>query len=184
MVSIVNKFIFDKILSWKISGNIPLENKMVFAVGPHTSNFDFFVGLFFRSKLRMENQIKFIGKAELFQIPLLGKLLRNLGGIPVVRSQKNNTVNYLVDLINNSDKIFLSLFPEGTRGKVKKLKTGFYYIALNSKVPIQLVGFDFKKKIVEFGEKIIPSGDIDSDMKQIVSYYSKLNGKNPEKGLK
>lgn len=183
MVSIINKFIFDKILSWKISGNIPSENKMVFAVGPHTSNFDFFVGLFFRSKLGMENKIKFIGKAELFQIPLFGKFLRNLGGIPVVRSKKNNTVNYLVDLINNSDKIFLSLFPEGTRGKVKKLKTGFYYIALNSKVPIQLIGFDFKEKIVEFGEKIIPSGDIDSDMKQIVSYYSKLNGKNPEKGL-
>ena len=68
MISLLNKFIFLNILKWKITGDIPIDKKLIFAVGPHTSAYDFFVGLFFRSYLKMENQIKFIGKAELFQI--------------------------------------------------------------------------------------------------------------------
>ena len=183
MISLLNKLIFEYIFRWKIIGDIPSDNKIVFAVGPHTSAYDFFVGLFFRSKLNMENQIKFIGKEELFKIPFFGQFLRGLGGIPVVRNKNNNSVDYLVNVINNTDKIFLSLFPEGTRRKVNKLKTGFYFIALNAKVPIQLIGFDFDKRTVNFGKKINPSGDISKDMKHIVAYFSKFKGKIPENGI-
>ena len=61
MISLLNKFVFLNILKWKITGDIPKDKKLIFAVGPHTSAYDFFVGLFFRSHLKMENQIKFIG---------------------------------------------------------------------------------------------------------------------------
>ena len=71
MISLLNKFIFLNILN-EITGDVPTDKKLIFAVGPHTSVYDFFVGLFFRSHLKMENQIKFIGKAELFQIPIFG----------------------------------------------------------------------------------------------------------------
>ena len=77
----------------------------------------------------------------------------------------------------------MALAPEGTREKVNKLKTGFYYIALKAKVPILLVGFDFRRKIVDFGEKINPSGRIDDDMKKIITYFSQFYGRIPEKGL-
>ena len=80
-------------------------------------------------------------------------------------------------------KQYLSLFPEGTRSKVDKLRTGFYFIALKSKIPIQPIGFDFEKRIVDFGKKFNPSGDIDKDMKHITSYFSKFKGKFPENGL-
>ena len=183
MISLLNKFIFLNILKWKITGDVPTDKKLIFAVGPHTSAYDFFVGLFFRSHLKMENQIKFIGKAELFQIPIFGLFLRSIGGIPVIRNKSNNSVDYLVNVINDNKEIYLSLFPEGTRSKVDKLKTGFYFIALKSKIPIQPIGFDFEKKIVDFGKKFNPSGDIDKDMKQITSYFSKFNGKFPENGL-
>ena len=43
--------------------------------------------------------------------------------------------------------------------------------------------FDFEKKIVDFGKKFNPSGDIDKDMKHITSYFSKFKGKFPENGL-
>tara|TARA_B100001248_G_scaffold162084_1_gene122285 strand:- start:249 stop:806 length:558 start_codon:yes stop_codon:yes gene_type:complete len=183
MISLLNKFIFLNILKWKITGDIPIDKKLIFAVGPHTSAYDFFVGLFFRSHLKMENQIKFIGKAELFQIPIFGLFLRSIGGIPVIRNQSNNSVDYLVNVINDNKEIYLSLFPEGTRSKVDKLKTGFYFIALKSKIPIQPIGFDFEKRIVDFGKKFNPSGDIDKDMKHITSYFSKFKGKFPENGL-
>jgi len=183
MISLLNKLIFQYIFRWKITGDIPSDSKMVFAVGPHTSAYDFFVGLFFRSKLNMEKQIKFIGKEELFKIPLFSNFLRALGGIPVIRNKNNNSVDYLVDVIDNTDEIFLSLFPEGTRRKVSKLKTGFYYIALKAKIPIQLIGFDFHKRTIDFGKKINPSGDIVEDMKHIMTYFSKFNGKIPENGL-
>ena len=183
MISLINKFIFLKILRWKITGDVPSDKKLIFAVGPHTSAYDFFVGLFFRSHLKMENQIKFIGKEELFQIPLFGFFLRSIGGIPVIRNKKNNSVDYLVNVINNKKEIYLSLFPEGTRSKVNKLKTGFYFIALNSKIPIQPIGLDFEKRIVDFGKKFDPSGDIDKDMKHITTYFSKFIGMFPENGL-
>ena len=95
MISLLNKFIFLNILKWKITGDVPTDKKLIFAVGPHTSAYDFFVGLFFRSHLKMENQIKFIGKAELFQIPIFGLFLRSIGGIPVIRNKSNNSVDYL-----------------------------------------------------------------------------------------
>ena len=77
----------------------------------------------------------------------------------------------------------MALAPEGTRKKVDKLKTGFYYIALKAKVPILLVGFDFKKRLVHFGEKLYPSGDIEKDMKTIITYFKKFQGKIPVNGL-
>jgi len=135
MISLLNKLIFLYIFRWKIIGDIPSDNKIVFAVGPHTSAYDFFVGLFFRSKLNMENQIKFIGKEELFKIPFFGQFLRGLGGIPVVRNKNNNSVDYLVNVINNTDKIFLSLFPEGTSSdglRVLKFRSGFFQLAFNN----------------------------------------------------
>ena len=94
----------------------------------------------------MENQIKFIGKAELFQIPIFGLFLRSIGGIPVIRNKSNNSVDYLVNVINDNKEIYLSLFPEGTRSKVDKLKTGFYFIALKSKNSYNQLGLILRKE--------------------------------------
>ena len=112
MISLLNKFIFLKILKWKITGDIPTDNKLIFAVGPHTSAYDFFVGLFFRSHLKMENQIKFIGKAELFQIPIFGLFLRSIGGIPVIRNKSNNLVDYLVNGLDKKKLMNLNTMGE------------------------------------------------------------------------
>jgi len=89
----------------------------------------------------------------------------------------------VVKIFEKNENFFLTLAPEGTRAKVDKLKTGFYYIALKAKVPILLVGFCFKKRIVHFGEKFIPSGNIDKDMEKILNFFRSYYGKVPSKGL-
>ena len=85
--------------------------------------------------------------------------------------------------IDENENFFLTLAPEGTRAKVNSLKTGFYYIALKAKVPILMVGFCFKRRIVHFGEMFHPSGDIDKDMRKIINFFSNYQGKVPSKGL-
>ena len=51
-----------KALGWKIQGAFPPDiKKYIVAVGPHTSNWDFMVGLAGRSILRIQ-KAKFLGK--------------------------------------------------------------------------------------------------------------------------
>ena len=183
MIRSLNKFIFFDLLGWKITGNVPEDPKIIAIVAPHTSWHDFFVGVFTRSILRMENRIKFLGKHELFKIPVIGWVLSKLGGYPVVRNKNNNSVDSVVAIFNENKSFFLTLAPEGTRARVDKLKTGFYYIALKAKVPVLLVGFCFKNRVVHFGEKFIPSGDIKNDMKKIVNFFKNYQGKVPANGL-
>ena len=183
MIRSISKFIFFNLLGWKITGNVPKDKKIIAIVAPHTSWHDFFVGIFTRSILRMESRIKFLGKNELFKKPLIGKILSQLGGYPVVRNKRMNSVDSVVKIFNNNESFFLALAPEGTRAKVDKLKTGFYYIASKAKVPILLVGFCFKNRVVHFGEKFYPSGNIEEDMKKIISFFKNYQGKIPSNGL-
>ena len=183
MIRSLNKFIFLNLLGWEVTGVVPDDKKIVAIVAPHTSWHDFFVGVFTRSVLKMENRIKFLGKYELFKNPLIGWFLRKLGGYPVVRNKQVNSVDSVVNIFNDNENFFLTLAPEGTRAKVNSLKTGFYYIALKAKVPILMVGFCFKRRIVHLGKKFYPTGNIDKDMKKIIHFFSNYQGKVPNKGL-
>jgi 1-acyl-sn-glycerol-3-phosphate acyltransferase len=70
--------------------------------------------------------------------------------------------------------------PEGTRSKVRYWKTGFYYIALTAKVPIVLAYMDYEKKRSGLGPALMPTGDIDADMKIIKAFYADVKGKNAD----
>lgn len=48
-------FIFEMILGWKVIGKKPEIKKFVTIVAPHTSNWDFMVGEWARSKLRFNH---------------------------------------------------------------------------------------------------------------------------------
>lgn len=167
-------FIFTS-LGWKVVGVVPAEvRKATFAVCPHNTWKDFILGLGLRAKIKRD--IGFLGKAELFKPPF-GFIFKWLGGVPVARNTKQNIVDsYAKTVIEADDKLF-SLAPEGTRGNVKKLRTGFYYISLKANIPIIRVGFDFPRKIVFFGEPFIPSGDFNADMKKyFVPFFKQVQG--------
>ena len=89
-------------------------------------------------------------------------------------------VNQIVEIFNSKDEFRLSLAPEGTRKKVKKLKTGFYYIAIDSNVPIFLMTLDFKNKKTLISEPFYPTGDKESDFDYIESYFDGVIGKVKE----
>ncbi len=169
-----------KIWGFKLTGKISsFPPKVMFAVIPHTSNWDFPLGVLTRSVLGLN--LKFIGKDSLFKWPH-GFLFRWLGGIPVDRSKNNNYVDAVVDTINKYQNLSIAIAPEGTRKKVDKLKSGFYWIAHKANIPLILVKFDFGNKEVNFSEPFYTSGDYEKDLLFFNNHFKGVKGKNPSLG--
>ena len=160
MIRILSKFILNKIIGWKVIGYLPKNEKYVIAVVPHSSYFDLIIAVLIRTYSGLK--IKFIGKKELFN-PITSFLFKFLGGIPVDRTKKLNIVDEVVNLFKSGKIKILAIAPEGTRKRVEKWKTGFYYIALKANLPILMVSFDYIRKEVKINNKFYPSGDIDKD---------------------
>ena len=182
MMRAIYSFFYFKIMGWKINGEFPPDlKKYIVAVAPHTSSWDFIIGVMVRSIMKMQNT-KFLGKSPLFKSPF-GWFFRAIGGYPVDRSRHNDMVQQVTDLFNSHENFILGIAPEGTRQKVDKLKSGFYYIAKKASIPIIPCGFDFAKKEVVIGQPFYPSDDIEKDMGFLLSFYRRISGRNPELGI-
>ncbi|UOK43957.1 MULTISPECIES: 1-acyl-sn-glycerol-3-phosphate acyltransferase [Flavobacterium] len=178
MKQILYKFIFLRLMGWKIIGTIPPEvKKCVLIVVPHTSWHDFYLGLFTRGILQMD--INFVAKKELFRFPF-GAYFRWMGGEPLDRQKNENKVDAIAKVFLNNEIFRLAIAPEGTRKKVTEWKTGFYYIAIKANVPILPVAFDWGKKEVRILEPFQPTGDKESDFKILQHNYKGVVGKVPE----
>jgi 1-acyl-sn-glycerol-3-phosphate acyltransferase len=166
-----------KIFGWRMEGEVPGFPKYVLIAAPHTSNWDLAVMLTLAFNFR--TRISWMGKDALFRWPF-GGLCRWLGGIPIDRSRSHNVVEQSVALFREKEAFVLVVPPEGTRKKVRYWKTGFYYIARDAGVPILLGFIDYGRKKGGFGPVVMPTGDIEADMKTIQSFYAGITGKNPE----
>ncbi|SHG97207.1 1-acyl-sn-glycerol-3-phosphate acyltransferase [Flagellimonas flava] len=171
------KFLYFKVLRWKLVGEFPDVDKCVVAVVPHTHWLDFFLGLLIRKVLNRE--INYIGKKSLFKPPF-GWFFRWTGGAPIDRTKNSNTVDSVAEIFRERKVFRFALAPEGTRKKVSALKTGFYHIAKKAGVPIVLVAFDFGKKEIKISEPFIPSDDIQKDFREIRDFFKGVKGKVPE----
>jgi 1-acyl-sn-glycerol-3-phosphate acyltransferase len=149
------------LLAFRFEGAIPNVPRCVMIVAPHTSNWDFVVGLF--AKLALGLRARFIAKHTLFRGPF-GACLRWLGGIPVDRRAPGGIVESAVEAMRSAEKLYLVITPEGTRRKVAAWKAGFYRIAHGAGVPILPVAFDYRKRAIVFEELFQPGGDYDSDL--------------------
>ena len=107
--------------------------------------------------------------------------MRWLGGIPVKRDASHNLVSQIVQTFNENDKLLLALFPEGTRKKVVKWKTGFWHIAVQADIPIQLVSLDYDRRVTIFGPVIELSDSLEADMERIQKYFQGVRAKHPDK---
>ncbi|MDI1315991.1 1-acyl-sn-glycerol-3-phosphate acyltransferase [Flavobacterium sp.] len=173
------KFIFFRLLGWKLLGTInPSIKKSVVMVIPHTSNLDFFIALLVRGIMAVE--INFVGKKELFAFPF-GYYFRSVGGAPLDRTGGKNNVDATAEVFSKHETFRLALSPEGTRKKVTELRTGFYYIALKANVPIIPIAFDYGKKEVKVGDPITVTGNYEEDMKVILPFFKGVKGKNAER---
>ncbi len=176
-MKILAKFIFTKILGWKLIGSFPKNTQKYVLIGvPHTSKMDFVIGMLV--KLMTKEKINFIGKSSLFKAPF-GFFFRALGGTPVDRSKSNNLVDAIIHIFNSKKEFRLAMSPEGTRKKVNKWKTGFYYIAKGAKVPVVLFTFDFGKKQVALSAPYHLSDDKEKDFNYFYNYFKDVKGKYP-----
>lgn len=172
------QFIYTTLLGWKSEVNVPDFDKCIICAAPHTTNWDLFIGKLFIGSIGRESG--FLMKKEWFFFPL-GSIFRWMGGIPVHRGKRNSMVEQLVEQIKKSKRFHLAITPEGTRSANPNWKKGFYYIALGANIPIVLTGIDYEKKCITAGKYIIPSGDLEKDMREIKLYFKDFKGKHPEK---
>lgn len=181
MKQIIYKFIFFKILGWKIVGTIaPDIKKCVMIVVPHTSWYDFFLGVFTRGIVQLE--MNFVAKKELFVFPF-NFYFKWMGGTPLNRQKNENKVDAIASIFEKKDVFRLAIAPEGTRKKVYEWKTGFYFIAQKANVPIVPVAFDYGKKEVRIYEPFQITNNIEEDFKTLKSYFKGVVGKFPEKSF-
>ena len=175
------RFIYFKILGWKVVGNTNMSmdtvKKAVIIAVPHTSWHDFYIGVLLRSAIKLKTN--FVGKKELFVFPV-GWLFRVLGGVPIDRHAKENKVQAIAKLFEERDEFRMTMAPEGTRKKVDEWRTGFYYIAKAAKVPIFMFTLDFEKKENKISEPFYPTGDKEADFKFMRNFFKDAIGKVPE----
>lgn len=178
MKQTICRFIYYRILGWKTCVSVPSFEKCIFCVAPHTSNWDLFLGKIAIAAIGWESG--FMMKKEWFFFPL-GTIFRWMGGIPIERSKQLSTVDAVIQSVSTNKKFHLAITPEGTRSANPIWKKGFYYIALGAGIPIVLASFDYEKKCVTATKYIIPTGDIEKDMREIKLYFKGVKGKYPEK---
>ncbi len=166
-----------RLWGWSMQGDLPNLRKAVVIVVPHTSNWDFPVGL--AGMYAIGVRFSFFGKSSLFR-GAAGPVMEWLGGIPVDRSAPAGVVDQIVERIDASDHLLLAMSPEGTRSQVDRWKTGFYHIALKAGVPIVPIAFDWNTRVISFGDPLMPSGDMDADIDQLTSFFKGAVGKRPE----
>lgn len=173
--------LFFRMIGWDIDKKSPNGiDKCVVVMGPHTSNWDFVLGKM--AFVSYGINAKYLIKKAAFFFPF-GPLLKRMGGIPVDRSKKNNLTSIAADLFKNSDELFLVFTPEGTRSYSPKWKKGFYYIAVEAKVPICIAYVDYKNKKGGFHSVFHPSGDVDADILKIKKVLSQFEGRFPTMGV-
>ncbi|MEP7068611.1 MAG: lysophospholipid acyltransferase family protein [Usitatibacter sp.] len=161
-------------MGWRVSGEIPDLPKFVAAVAPHTSNWDFVVGI--AAMLALDLKIAFIGKHTLFRWPIAG-VMRWLGGVPVDRSAPHGLVGQTVAAMDRAPASVVAIAPQGTRRRVSRFKSGFLRIARGARVPVVLVSLDYAARCVRFGPMFMPGDDVDADLRRVEAFFANVKGK-------
>lgn len=164
---------------WRIDYTGLPARQGVVIVYPHTSNWDFPVGLL--TKWAIGFPVHFWGKDTLFKLPLVGHFMRWVGGVAIDRTSPHGVVEQMIERMNKArqdDEFFwLALAPEGTRGRVDFWRSGFYRVAHQAGVPLALAYFDFAERTIGMNMFVRLSGDADADMAFIAGYLGHRRGK-------
>jgi 1-acyl-sn-glycerol-3-phosphate acyltransferase len=165
------------VFGWRTRLVWPPEPRGVIVVYPHTSNWDFPIGVLFRIGHRLK--ANWVGKEEMFRWPFRALLLR-IGGIPLNRRRTAGFIEALLAEFRSRDWMWLAIAPEGTRSHTDHWKVGFYQIALAADVPIGLGYIDYATKTVGIDTYLRMSGDREADLGRIRDFYASKRGRRPE----
>jgi 1-acyl-sn-glycerol-3-phosphate acyltransferase len=161
------------LMRFRIRGNVPNRRKLIIIVAPHTSNWDFVVGV--AAKLALGLGVLFLGKDTLFRFPL-GILMRALGGVPVNRGQSEDVVRRVAGEFAARERMVLALAPEGTRRRVERWRTGFYHIAREASVPIVTVALNWGDRTIDIGDIFEPTGHQERDVAELQRRFEGVRG--------
>lgn len=150
---------------WRIEGEFPNVPKAVAIIAPHTSNLDAWYGFLAIGGLGIK--ITVLGKDSLFT-PVSTPVLNWLGLIPVQRSKRTGLTEQVVQAIEQHERIWIGMAPEGTRKQASTFKSGFYHIALKAHIPIVIFSFDFDHKTIYCLGAFSPTGDYQQDLTAIM----------------
>jgi len=163
---------------WRVEGELPPIPKFVIIVAPHTTNWDFLLGVLamFITDLRAS----WLGKHTIFFFPV-APLLRWLGGEPIDRTATHGTVEQAIERFRNRPQWVLALSPEGTRRRVERWKTGFYRIAVGAGVPIVPCSIDYRTRVFGIGAPVWPDQDEAAGVAKLRSLFCKEMAKYPDR---
>lgn len=168
-----------KMMGWTVdSGTVP-EKKCIILGAPHTSIWDFVVAyLYYKSQ---GGDALCMVKKELF-VPVIGSLIRKMGGIPVDRKTPGKMVRGVIAEMEQREDFHLAIAPEGTRNPIARWKTGFHLIARKAEISVYLAYFDWGTKHVGYKCKVELTDDAAADMRRIQDIYEEMHlvGKHPD----
>jgi len=166
---------WKRLIGWRFEGELANEDKLVIAIAPHTSNWDFFVGVPLMLSIRA--RVSVMMKQEAFFWPFK-TILQHIGFVPVNRKEAGGIVGSAVRQFSQRDKLWLAITPEGTRARGRNWKMGFLHIAKGADVPVQLLAFDYKNKRFVFGPVFRTGEDLEADLDYCKTYFLKFQGRH------
>jgi len=167
---------------WRVEFAEPPGPRGIIIVYPHTSNWDFVIGLL--GKWAIGIPLRFVGKESLFRGftgATLGRLMRLWGGRPVDRHRSSGAVEQLAQLMRSEPWFWLALSPEGTRKFQDHLRSGFYHLALATGLPVGLAFIDYGRRSVGVRDYVHMSGDLAADLQLLRDFYADKRGLFPHK---
>jgi 1-acyl-sn-glycerol-3-phosphate acyltransferase len=143
--------LLSRVNPWKIeiSGREHMLANQVYVI---VSNHQSMADIPLLSHLKLDT--KWLAKAELFRVPLLGWMLRMAGDVPVDRSLPVQSARAMLRCANYLRRhCSVVFFPEGARspdGEVQPFNNGAFHLAIREQVPILPL-------VVEGTGKLLPS---------------------------
>ena len=167
-----------KSMGWKVAGSIPNEKRILIVAAPHTSNWDFVIGM--GALLGLNAKIRWIGKHTLFK-PGFSWFFRWLGGIPVNRKNPASLIEDVSNMIKKDRGLMIGVAPEGTRKKINRWKTGFLRSAKTTQSKILFISIDAPSKTIKIASTLFtPTEDKENDLEFVKSYFRNFKGINPD----
>lgn len=161
--------------------NIPATGGALLA-GNHTGYMDFAL-MGTGPHVRGNRLVRFMAKKSVFEVPLLGRILRKMHHVPVDRAKGAASISSAVENLRNGNLV--GIFPEATISRSFELahfKTGAVRIAREADVPLiptviwgsqRIWTKDLPKQlrgvpvIIRYGEPVPLTGDAEADTAEL-----------------
>ncbi len=176
------KFVL-RLQGWSVKSEYPKEAyRCVMIAAPHTSNWD---GYFVRVALWVLGIPVKIAIKDYWTKGPIGFITKGIGFLGIDRSKKDpnkprrSQTEQMADFFKKYEEIALVIAPEGSRTLKKQWKLGFYYVAKMANVPITFGYLDYEKKEAGVGGMIMPTDNLEADMKKIMEFYKNISPQNP-----